>query len=97
MPRPINTVSHPSMPEVLAGDPLPSGADRFSWYDRASRFRMTLRREQIKGRKAAYWYAYVKANGKTHKAYVGREEALTSPRLFEVALALKEKAGLFRR
>lgn len=97
MPRPINRVAHPSMPEILAGEPPPAEGRRFSWYDRASRFRMTLRRETIKQRNADYWYAYVKAHGKTHKVYAGRPETLTSARLFEIALKLKAKAGLFRR
>lgn len=97
MPRTINTTSHPSMPEVKAGEPPLADGERFSWYDQASRFRMTLRKERIKGRRGAYWYAYVKAGGKTHKVYVGRGAALTSARLYEVALKLKEKAGLFKR
>ena len=82
------------MPEVPAGEVPSLDEPRFSWYDRASRFRMTLRKEQIKGRKGAYWYAYVKAHGKTFKVYVGRDAALTSARLFEVALKLKVKAGI---
>ena len=95
--RTINTVSHPDVVEVKAGELPPAGVEHFSWYDRASRFRMTVRKEQIKNRKAAYWYAYVKAQGKTYKVYVGKPDRLTSARLYEVALKLKAKAGLFRR
>lgn len=82
------------MPEVPAGETPPTDETCFSWYDEVSRFRMTLRKERIKNRKASYWYAYVKAHGKTFKVYVGRSEKLTSARLFDVALQLKVKAGI---
>src|SRR5947207_9589577 len=47
---------------------------------------LTARREERHG--TWYWYAYRSQSGRLHKAYLGKSEELTLPRLHEAATVL---------
>lgn len=79
--------------------PIPVGTSAwFRWLEQATHFcyqptgvsdRLTLRKEKRKRR--FYWYAYLKRDRKLHNAYVGKTEALTTPRLQQVFFGLLTK------
>ena len=52
---------------------------------------LTARREERHG--TWYWYAYRSLSGRLHKAYLGKSEELTLPRLHEVAAVLSAEGA----
>ncbi len=52
---------------------------------------LTARREERHG--TWYWYAYRSQSGRLHKAYLGKSEELTLPRLYEVATVLSAEGA----
>ncbi|HEX9370705.1 MAG TPA: hypothetical protein VF897_06845, partial [Roseiflexaceae bacterium] len=67
-----------------------SGHSRFAFTCRAGSF--TARKER-KQRGAWYWVAYRRAQGKIHKAYLGKPADLTLARLQSVAALLAERSA----
>ena len=70
----------------------------FAWLEKATRFyyiaqypayRLTVRKE--KRRQTAYWFAYVKRDGKLHNAYLGKSATLTQQKLEAVAVRLNQE------
>lgn len=71
----------------------------FAWLEKATRFyyiaqypayRLTVRKE--KRRQTAYWFAYVKRDGKLHNAYLGKSATLTQQKLEAVAIRLNKRS-----
>src|SRR5207248_9298973 len=52
---------------------------------------LTARREERRG--TWYWYAYRSQSGRLHKAYLGKSEELTLPRLHEAATVLSAEGA----
>src|SRR5438270_3617454 len=52
---------------------------------------LTARREERHG--TWYWYAYRSQSGRLHKAYLGKSEELTLPRLHEAATVLSAEGA----
>src|SRR5437588_5341308 len=52
---------------------------------------LTARREERHG--TWYWYAYRSQSGRLHKAYLGKSEELTLPRLHEAAIVLSAEGA----
>lgn len=95
--RDIFTIDIPDMP---ARQMLLESKEFYEWLslDDSHSFRVVIEQKGYTARKeylktGIYWYAYARQNGKLHKAYLGKKEAIHKDRLYHVFTVLMQKTG----